>query len=94
MPFMELQNKKTEHELNNRYSSNKTHQNITQEAMYAKNAFTVSSTYKIKIFRGEKRNLSTNGARESIGGELSSVDAILIKMTNVELNRSMILSCY
>ena len=36
-------------------------------------------------------NLSTDISTESKSGELASVDAILIKMANVDLNRSVIL---
>lgn len=38
-------------------------------------------------------NLSTDKSAESKGGELTSVDTISIKMTNVKLNWSMILWC-
>ena len=47
--------------------------------------------YKVNWWRAITTNLSTDETAERKCGELSSVDTIGIKMTNVKLNRSMTL---
>lgn len=54
---------------------------------------TIENDHKVDLVELVFTNLSSDKSAESKGGELAGVDTISIKVTNVELNRSMILWC-